>query len=123
MRYVGEPVAVVFAADQYLAEDAADLVELEIEPLPVVLDAAGEPGRFDDTLSTETTVIEKSYGDVDPRHSPAQRMSSSSISQSAAIPACRWRRAAPSRHYDEKRDVLEMHGAAKVPHWNRDRIA
>ena len=26
-------------------------------------------------------------------------------------------------HYDEARDVLEMHGAAKVPHWNRDRLA
>src|ERR1700678_2675163 len=26
VRYVGEPVAVVFAADPYLAEDAADLV-------------------------------------------------------------------------------------------------
>jgi CO/xanthine dehydrogenase Mo-binding subunit len=25
--------------------------------------------------------------------------------------------------YDEERDVLAMYGAAKVPHWNRDRIA
>jgi carbon-monoxide dehydrogenase large subunit/6-hydroxypseudooxynicotine dehydrogenase subunit gamma len=25
--------------------------------------------------------------------------------------------------YDAARDVLEMHGAAKVPHWNRDQIA
>jgi CO/xanthine dehydrogenase Mo-binding subunit len=25
--------------------------------------------------------------------------------------------------YDEAKDVLEMHGAAKVPHWNRDRLA
>ena len=25
--------------------------------------------------------------------------------------------------YDEARDVLEMHGAAKVPHWNRDTLA
>ena len=40
VRYVGEPVAAVFAADPYLAEDAADLVELDIEPLPVILDAA-----------------------------------------------------------------------------------
>ena len=28
VRYVGEPVAVVFADDQYMAEDAADLVSL-----------------------------------------------------------------------------------------------
>jgi aerobic carbon-monoxide dehydrogenase large subunit len=25
--------------------------------------------------------------------------------------------------YDEARDILEMHGAAKVPHWNRDALA
>jgi CO/xanthine dehydrogenase Mo-binding subunit len=25
--------------------------------------------------------------------------------------------------YDEARDVLELYGAAKVPHWNRDTIA
>src|SRR5918993_4471945 len=49
VRYVGEPVAVIFAVDPYLAEDAADLVELDIEPLSVVLDAAAEPGRFDET--------------------------------------------------------------------------
>ena len=31
VRYVGEPVAVVFADDPYAAEDAADLVAVEIE--------------------------------------------------------------------------------------------
>ncbi len=31
VRYVGEPVAVVFAENAYLAEDAADLVVLDIE--------------------------------------------------------------------------------------------
>ena len=41
LRYVGEPVAAVFATDAYLAEDAADLVAIEAEELPPVLDAAG----------------------------------------------------------------------------------
>jgi len=31
VRYVGEPLAVVFAADSYSAEDAADLITAEIE--------------------------------------------------------------------------------------------
>jgi len=44
VRYVGEPVAAVFATDPYLAEDAADLVAVEVEELPVVLDAAAAPG-------------------------------------------------------------------------------
>src|SRR5262245_57238528 len=34
VRYVGEPVAVVFAEDPYTAEDAADHVVVEIEELP-----------------------------------------------------------------------------------------
>src|SRR5580693_4579815 len=33
VRYVGEPIAVVFAADPYIAEDIADFVEPVIEPL------------------------------------------------------------------------------------------
>src|SRR5207245_416647 len=35
VRYVGEPVAVVVARDRYVAEDAAELVAVEYEPLPV----------------------------------------------------------------------------------------
>jgi 2-furoyl-CoA dehydrogenase large subunit len=35
-RFTGEPVAIVVAADRYLAEDAAELVEIDYDPLPVV---------------------------------------------------------------------------------------
>jgi carbon-monoxide dehydrogenase large subunit len=38
-RYVGEPVAMVIADDRYLARDGADLVHVEYDPLPVVVDA------------------------------------------------------------------------------------
>ena len=38
VRYAGEPVAVVVARDRYLAEDAAELVEVDYEPLEAVLD-------------------------------------------------------------------------------------
>ena len=66
MRYVGEPVAAVFAADPYIAEDAADLVALDIEPLAVMLDATGDAGTVRRRAhSTETTIIEKKSGDVD----------------------------------------------------------
>ena len=47
-RFVGDPVALVVAVDRYIAEDAADLVELDLEPLEPVVDyttsteAAGE---------------------------------------------------------------------------------
>lgn len=38
VRYVGEPIAVVVATSRYLAEDAAERVYVELEPLPVVAD-------------------------------------------------------------------------------------
>ncbi|HZT99407.1 MAG TPA: xanthine dehydrogenase family protein molybdopterin-binding subunit, partial [Ktedonobacteraceae bacterium] len=45
-RYVGDPVAVVLAENLYVARDAADLVDVEYEPLPAVSDpeAAVAPG-------------------------------------------------------------------------------
>src|SRR5215207_8620987 len=48
VRYVGEPVAAVFATDPYLAEDAADLVMVEIDELPAVLDCCAAPAEFED---------------------------------------------------------------------------
>ncbi|MCX4515100.1 xanthine dehydrogenase family protein molybdopterin-binding subunit [Streptomyces sp. NBC_01619] len=36
--YVGQPVAVVFAENRYLAEDALELVEVRYGPLPVLVD-------------------------------------------------------------------------------------
>ena len=38
VRFVGDPVALVVAESRYLAEDAAELVEVDYEPLPAVVD-------------------------------------------------------------------------------------
>src|SRR3954469_18352742 len=65
VRYVGEPIAVVFAEDAYQAEDAAERVVSDIAEVPPVLSTDGEPGEFEPGFSTEPMVIEKSYGDID----------------------------------------------------------
>jgi len=39
VRWVGEPIAAVAAADRYIAEDISDLVAAEYDPLPAVVDA------------------------------------------------------------------------------------
>lgn len=46
VTYVGQPVAAVVATDRYVAEDALELIDVEFEPLPAVVDAraALEPG-------------------------------------------------------------------------------
>ncbi len=44
VRFAGDPVALVIATDRAAAEDGADAVALEIEPLPPVVDAAAAGG-------------------------------------------------------------------------------
>jgi aerobic carbon-monoxide dehydrogenase large subunit len=40
VRFVGDPVALVVAETRYIAEDAAELVEVDYEPLPPIVDYA-----------------------------------------------------------------------------------
>jgi len=46
VRHVGEAIAVILAESRYVAEDAAELVDVELETLPAVIDAeqAVKPG-------------------------------------------------------------------------------
>ena len=122
VRYVGEPVAAVFAADPYMAEDAADLVAVTVEELPVILDASATPGEFEDGRSTEPATVEKSYGDVAAAFRDAHAVVELdlAIGRHSGVPL--ETRGAIARH-DAGRDLLELYGAAKVLHWNRDSIA
>jgi len=51
VRFAGEPVAAVVAGDRYRAEDVAELVEIEYDPLPAVVDAMD--AREDEVLVHE----------------------------------------------------------------------
>src|SRR5690349_22440125 len=69
VRYVGEPVALVVAESRYVAEDAAELVEVEYAPLPAVIDpvAACEkaaPLLHPQAGTNEISVREFRYGDT-----------------------------------------------------------
>lgn len=54
VRYVGEPVAVVVAESRYIAEDALDLITVDYEPLPPVMDVEkrveGDPIAIHDQI-------------------------------------------------------------------------
>jgi CO/xanthine dehydrogenase Mo-binding subunit len=122
VRYVGEPVALVFAEDAYIAEDAAELVEIDIAPRDVVMNASDAPGAFDDGHTTEADVIRKGYGDVDTAFRDAHKIVSLELAVGRHTGVPMETRGAIAT-YDAARDLLEMHGAAKVPHWNRDTMA
>jgi CO/xanthine dehydrogenase Mo-binding subunit len=122
VRYVGEPVAVVFAETAYLAEDAAALVTVEIDELPAVVAADAPPGAFAPGLSAEVTVIRKEFGDLAQAFRDAALVIELdlAIGRHSGIPL--ETRGSVARH-DAARDMLEMYGAAKRPHWVRDHIA
>ncbi len=69
-RYVGEPLAVVVARDRYVAEDAAELVAVDYEPLEPVLDPLGASpihdrsfhyGDVDDALARADLVVRETF--------------------------------------------------------------
>ena len=122
LRYVGEPVAAVFAANPYIAEDAADLVAIEIEDLPVLLDADAPPAEFSPGHSTEAAVVRQGYGDVDAAMARAHKVIEVDlkVGRHSGVPI--ETRGAIGR-YDAARDILELHGAAKVPHRIRELLA
>jgi aerobic carbon-monoxide dehydrogenase large subunit len=122
VRYVGEPIAVVFAEDPYRAEDAAEQVTAELDGLPPLLSTDETPGEFAPDLSTEPMIIEKQYGDMEHAFRSAHAVIALdlSIGRHSGVPL--ETRGAIAR-YDSSRDILELHGAAKVPHRNREQIA
>jgi CO/xanthine dehydrogenase Mo-binding subunit len=122
VRYVGEPVAVVFAESQELAEDAADLVFADIDELPPVLDALGEPREFLPGRSTETAIVTKATGDIEAAFAKAARIIEieTAVGRQTGTPI--ETRGSVARVNPET-GVLEIHGAAKIPHINRRAIA
>ena len=122
VRYVGEPIAAVFADDAYVAEDAADAVLLDLEELPVIIAADGAIGEFAPGLSTEAAIVNQGYGDVEGAFRTAHAIVELdlSVGRHSGVPL--ETRGAIGR-YDAARDILELHGAAKVPHKNRESLA
>lgn len=108
VRYVGEPIAIIVAADPYRAEDALELLDVEIEPLDIEL--------------TEVMQLDHEYGDVDEAFRAADHVVSLdlAIGRHSGIPMeTRGLLARP----DPETGVMELHGISKVPHYNVMAIA
>jgi carbon-monoxide dehydrogenase large subunit len=78
-RFVGEAVAVVVATTPYIAEDGRDLVDINWEPLPVVVDPEkaleADAPLIDESLGTNNVAhIENAAGDVERAFSEADHV-------------------------------------------------
>ena len=84
--FVGEAIAVVVAENRYLAEDAAALVEVDVDVLPAVSSAenaasADSPLAHSEKDSNRVKEIRQAYGDVDDGFSRAAHVCSISMRQ------------------------------------------
>src|SRR5713101_8237190 len=125
VRYVGEPLAVVVAEDAYAAEDAGELVDVDIEPLPAVLDAAAAAGAGAAPLFPAGNVaadVSMGYGDTDAAFARAARVVETEIEigRHTGVPLeLRALLAEP----DPRTGALSITGMTKVPVFNRDVLA
>jgi len=125
VRYVGEPLAVVVAEDGYAAEDAAELADLDIEPLPPVLDAAAAAAPGAVPLFPEGNVaadFSMGYGDADAAFGQAARVVETEIEigRHTGVPL---EPRALLAEPDSRTGGLSITGMTKVPVFNRDVLA
>ncbi|HEY7465856.1 MAG TPA: molybdopterin cofactor-binding domain-containing protein [Dehalococcoidia bacterium] len=121
VRFVGEGIAAVVASDRYAARDAADLIEVEYEDLPVVVDPlkAMEPGspklhpQFDTNVCVVVPVGDKDAADA------AFREADVTVKQwmfnHRLIPNPMEPRGVLS-HYDPGQETLTHWSSTQVPH-------
>src|SRR5579885_3337734 len=126
VRYVGEPVAVVLAESAAIAEDALDAVGLEIDPLPIVTDAAAaREGRsllFEAHGTNRATTFIARQGDADAafKDAPYTRRERFSVHRHTAVTM---EPRGVLAEWDKAKAHLTVWGAAKVPFFNRQILA
>ena len=111
VKYVGEPIAVVVADTLAQAEDALDAIELDIEPVPAIVDC--HEGR----LAIKYTATK---GDALAAKAPYRRKEKFAVQRHTAV--CMEPRGLLAR-WDGARTKLTVSGAAKVPFATRRMLA
>jgi carbon-monoxide dehydrogenase large subunit len=125
VHYVGEPIAVVLADDPYVAEDAAELVRVDVDELPAVLDPIAAEAAAPIHPELGSNLIDRipvRHGDVEAAFADAavvvrerlavQRQTASPLETRGLV-----------AEYDAAEDRLTLWGAAKVKHVNRAALA
>ena len=117
-RYAGEAVALVLAESRAAAEDAVDLVRVEYDPLPPVLDARGastDPVRLHEEHGNVLVHWARTAGDVTGAFATADHVVSASFRIPRLVAAPLEPRGALAE-YDETADVVTVHLSAQDPH-------
>jgi len=126
-NHQGEAIAVVIADDRFIARDALDLIEVDYEPLPAVVDAEkaaekGSPTIHDDIGTNVAYNWVLSSGDVDAAFNEADVKVSQRIVQQRLIPNAIEGRAVLA-DYQPVTGNLTVWSSTQIPHLLRTNIA
>lgn len=124
--FVGHPVAVVVAETRYAAKDAADLIEVDYEELPVVTDeekgAQGGPvvhEQFGTNIAYKLTAGE---GDIEAALKSADKVIKQRVLNQRLAPIAMEPRGVLVRYYPGEQE-LTLWTSTQIPHLARTQIA
>ena len=130
VRFVGEPIVLVVATSRYVAEDACELVVVDIDPLPAVVDV--DAGRSPTTRRSSTTSSTSNVAAaIRHRRRPGRRRRlrrrrprrHRARTTSSATCACRWRPAAIVATLGRRTGRLDVRISTQGPHGVRSFLA
>ena len=126
-RWYGEPVAAVIAEDEHTAIKAAELVEIQYEPLPVVTDMTeamkpGAPLLYDDWEDNKQVHLKFDFGDVDAAFKEADHVLKVSYRE-GRVSAFPLEARGFIASYDKNMESLTMWGTFQTPFMARHNIA
>jgi len=124
--FVGHPIAAVVATDRYAARDAVDLVMVDYEDLPAVVDVeeAAKGGtviheNFADNIAYKMTAGE---GDIDASLGAADRVVKQRILHSRLAPIAMEPRGVLARYFPGEEE-LTVWSSTQIPHLLRTQLA
>ncbi len=127
VRYVGEPVVAVVAEDLYTARDAADLVEIDYEPLPVVTDmekalSNDSPLIYEEFRTNKAFTHAMKNGDVDGAFKKADHVISQRMLNQRLAPIAMEPRAVLAEYLPGE-NRLTVWSSTQIPHLLRTQIS
>jgi carbon-monoxide dehydrogenase large subunit len=123
--FVGHPVAVVVAADRYIAADALDLIEVDYDPLPAVADPEkaleqGAPAVHPEWPDNVAFTYHQEGGEPDKAFAQAEIVVKQRITSQRLIPVAMETRGAVA---DYRAQQLTLWSSTQIPHLLRTLMA
>ena len=127
VHYVGEPVAVVVAEDLYTARDAAELVEVDYDPLPVVTDmekalSKDTPFVHDEFKSNQAFTHTLKNGDIGAAFKKADRVVKQRMINQRLAPIAMEPRAVIAEYLPGE-NRLTVWSSTQIPHLLKTQIS